>query len=307
MSCLPLLSRHRFPADTEAKKTVLRNDQERLKELGYYDGKADELFGPETQLAVEAFQAAHALQVDGVLGPNTRKDMYGESARRAPQSGTLTAEMLSDLTGRPEGEVKRFVEPLKETMKRYDITTPLRQQHFLAQVLHESMRLGRLEESFHYSPGRAVEIFEGRNGLSAHQLRKLARQGEEALANAVYGGKWGARNLGNNSPGDGWRFHGRGAMQLTGRDNYEAYHEALLERGEPRQILQNPGLVAELPLAIDVAGWFWSRNNLNELADANRVVAVTKRINGGRVGLQDRRELLRRAKRTLPAEGAALA
>lgn len=159
-----------------------------------------------------------------------------------------------------------FTAPLLETMAAYGIDTWLRQVHFLAQVLHESGRLRWLEEL--WGPTPAQQRYDNH------------------------------RYLGNTQPGDGYRFRGRGLIQLTGRANYQAYADAI-----GIDVVRQPHLVAEPPLAADVAGWFWDANGLSRLADADDVRAVTRRINGGTNGLADRRRLLKAAKvHLLPAE-----
>ncbi|WP_456426261.1 glycoside hydrolase family 19 protein [Rhodocaloribacter sp.] len=175
----------------------------------------------------------------------------------------LTADTLADLIApEPRARAEPFVEPLNETMRRYAVDTFRRQSHFLAQVLHESGRLRFLEEL--WGPTPAQERYEGR------------------------------ADLGNTRPGDGFRFRGRGLIQLTGRANYEAYG-----RDTGIDYVADPDAVAALPAAVDVAGWFWRKRNLNALADLNDVYRVTRRINGGLNGIADRIALLRRARSAL--------
>jgi predicted chitinase len=107
----------------------------------------------------------------------------------------------------------------------------------------------------------------------------------------------GRQDLGNVQPGDGQRFKGRGLIQLTGRANYADYGRAI---GREAELLDKPALVAEdAELCVDVAGWFWSKNQLNALADADDLSTLTRRINGGLNGLDDRRRLPGRAKALL--------
>ncbi len=176
---------------------------------------------------------------------------------------TLTADTLAEIIApEPRARAEPFVAPLKETMRRYAIDTFRRQSHFLAQILHESGRLRFLEELWGPTP---------------------VQQGYEGRA-----------DLGNTRPGDGFRFRGRGLIQLTGRANYEAY---TADTGI--DYVGDPDAVAALPAAADVAGWFWRRRNLNALADLNDVYRVTRRINGGLNGIADRIALLRRARSAL--------
>ncbi len=143
------------------------------------------------------------------------------------------------------------------------IDSPLRQAHFLAQIGHESGELRFREEI------ASGEAYEGR------------------------------ADLGNTQPGDGRRFKGRGLIQLTGRANYAEYGRAINREAE---LLAKPELVASDPeLCVDVAGWFWAKRGLNELADRDELTAITRRINGGLNGLEDRRRLYQRAKSLLGA------
>jgi putative chitinase len=160
--------------------------------------------------------------------------------------------------------IARFVEPLNACMTRYDISTPLRQEHFLAQIGHESGQL---------------------------------RYTEEIASGSAYEGR---RDLGNTQPGDGRRFKGRGLIQLTGRANYSAYQAALTETYPGIDLLATPEILAtDTTLAADVAGWFWSRAGLNTWADRDDVRHITRRINGGYNGLADRIDLLNRARRAI--------
>src|SRR5690606_35861256 len=156
-------------------------------------------------------------------------------------------------------KIDLYFEPLVAGMTRYEIVTPLRMAHFVAQIAHETA-------SFLY----AEEIADG----SAYE---------------------GRRDLGNLKAGDGRRFKGRGLIQLTGRANYQQYQQAC-----GVNCVDEPECVAEDPfIAVDVACWYWNKRNINRLADADDVKAVTKAINGGYNGLDDRMEYLARAKGVL--------
>ncbi|WP_234852471.1 glycoside hydrolase family 19 protein [Pseudoxanthomonas winnipegensis] len=157
-----------------------------------------------------------------------------------------------------------YAKPLEDACIRFGITTPLQHAHFLAQVAHESDGFATATE---YASGRAYE---------------------------------GRADLGNTKPGDGVRFKGRGLIQLTGRANYQAYSLDLY--GDDRCV-QNPAMVAQLPDAALAAGWFWKTRRLNELADQDNVLKVTRRINGGTNGLDDRTKRLAQAKKLIAALG----
>ena len=165
---------------------------------------------------------------------------------------------------------------LPEVMKRYEINTPKRLAHFLSQCGHESGGFKLFSENLNYSAEGLVKIF-GKY-FNAETAPAYARK-PERIANKVYANRMAN---GNEESGDGWKFRGRGLIQLTGCANYTAYDKAV-----PESVLENPDLVAGV-LALDSAGWFWNTNGLNKISDAGDVTAVTKRVNGGTHGLADR-------------------
>ncbi len=146
----------------------------------------------------------------------------------------------------------------------FKISTPLRMAHFLAQIAHESGELKHTREL-----GNAAYC-------QKYEVGKLAKM------------------LGNTQKGDGYRYKGRGLIQITGRANYQAYQDSRFCKGD---IMANPKLL-ELPLgAVKSAMWWWKEHGLNELADKDDILAVTKTVNGGTNGLQQRKEYLERAKK----------
>lgn len=165
-------------------------------------------------------------------------------------------------------------------MAKFDINTPQRQAEFLAQVAHESGGFKRLTENLNYDAAGLARVWPGRfsSGTGPNELaRDISRQPEK-IANAAYGGR-----MGNTAPDDGWKYRGRGLIQLTGRSNYAAAAAAL-----NLPLLDQPDLVATPDVAALTAAWFWSKNGLNRLADARDTRGITQRINGGTVGLDDR-------------------
>lgn len=161
---------------------------------------------------------------------------------------------------------------------------------FLGQVHVESGGFRSVVESLNYADTALIAMF-GRHRISVEDARKFGRRAgqqanQNALANILYGGEWGAKNLGNTQPGDGWRFRGRGLKQLTGRDNYRRFSRAWL--GD-ESLLLNPGRVAEPDGAVASAVWFWAVNGLNELADRGTAEQVTRVVNGAQNGLADRK------------------
>ena len=185
--------------------------------------------------------------------------------------------------------IDRYIIPLNDMLAEYQIDRPLRIAHFLAQVGHESSDLSAGRENLNYSARRLMQIFP--KYFKAKDAQSYERQPEK-IANSVYAGRLGN---GDEASGDGWRYRGGGPMQLTGRDNYAAYAE---DCGV--DVVADPDLIVEDPvLYIDSAGWFWDGRGLNTFADIDNILAVTKRINGGTIGVSDRRQRLALAKRAL--------
>lgn len=172
--------------------------------------------------------------------------------------------------------------------QKYAINTPKRIAHFLAQIHEESGGFTRFTESLDYTPQGLIKTF-GVNQISVSQANLYGRTSahkanQEAIANIVYGGAWGKVNLGNTQKGDGWKFRGRGLIQLTGRANYEAY-----KNYSGHNVISNPDLASRADIALDIAGWFWSvRYNLNPLADMGNINSITKKLNGGLTNLAER-------------------
>lgn len=207
---------------------------------------------------------------------------------------------LAALGARPD-DVRRYAVVLAEAMQRRGIDTLPRMAHFLGQVMHESGRLRRVEESLYYSAGRLLAVFP--RYFTAQEAQAYAMQ-PARIAARVYGGRMGN---GAEASGDGWRFRGRGLIQLTGRDNYAAYGEDV-----GVDLMADPDRVARLPYAADVAGWYWQRRDLNRWADRSQTPEdrraacghITRAINGGYNGLDDRLWLTLQAWHHLEASAA---
>jgi putative chitinase len=184
-------------------------------------------------------------------------------------------------------QARQFAAPLQQACDLYDLNTAQRQAAFVAQCAHESSLLIHLEEDLFYrDPTRLMKIFP--REIPSLGVANTLVGNRQGLANTVY-----ANRLGNGpySTGDGFKFHGRGLIQLTGRANYAA---AALDLGEP--YVEKPELVAEPSDACLTAVWFWARNRCNDLADASDIDGITKIVNGpGMEGAQERRDLYRRA------------
>ena len=163
-------------------------------------------------------------------------------------------------------------------MVKWGINTPLRQAYFLGQIAVESGRLSLVEERLSYAADRLMAVWPSRfptMGKAIQYSRQPAK-----LANSVY-----ANRMGNGAPetGDGFRYRGRGLKQLTGKSNYQAY-----QADTGNLVIAFPDLLLTPALAADSAGWFWSKNGLNALVDRCDVVGITRRVNGGQIGLLER-------------------
>lgn len=192
-----------------------------------------------------------------------------------------------------------WISPLQQAFLQYGIDTPRRQAHFIAQVAHESNGFKSLRENLNYSVDGLLKTF-SRQRVSEADAKKYGRTdlqpaSQQMIANTIYGGDWGSKNLGNIAQGDGWKFIGRGLIQLTGRANYTKANQTL-----QFDLVNRPERVADDNLIASLAAaWFWESNGLNILADKDDVVAITKKINGGLNGLDDRKKRLAVAKAAL--------
>ncbi|MGE0350421.1 glycoside hydrolase family 19 protein [Hydrogenophaga sp.] len=216
----------------------------------------------------------------------------------------MNASDLASLTARPETDVATWVQPIEAAMSEYGVDTPERQAAFLAQIVHESDGLARLEENLNYSASRLTAVWPHHFYLPPDDAgtREDASQYEhrpELLANLVYAGRLGN---GPSASGDGWRFRGRGLVQLTGRTLYT-------EAGEAMQIdlVNQPDLLLEPIQAARAAGWYWRRIDGNAAADQATPAAfqrLTVAINGDLIGQDHREALWRRAQTLLGVSGA---
>ena len=170
---------------------------------------------------------------------------------------------------------------LPETITKFELNTPLRLAHFLAQAGHESGGFKAVNENLNYGAKGLLGIF--KKYFPTEEKAKLYERKPEKIANLVYGGSMGN---GPETSGEGYKFRGRGYIQLTGKDNYKAFDAVVTE-----SIVDNPDLVAtKYPLLS--AAWFFHKNGLHKIADKGAtdavVTEVTKRVNGGTIGLADR-------------------
>lgn len=186
------------------------------------------------------------------------------------------------LTIMPRADYEKWIGPLNGAMAKHFVTTPLRVAAFVASVAEESVELTRVVENLMYtSPEQLRAAFPTHfDALDADDAWGYVKQ-PERIANRVYASRMGN---GPEASGDGWRYRGRGLLQLTGRTNYRAYgHE------------KDPESLAAPDLAADSAGWYWSGEGLNALADAGDFKGVTKHINGGYNGWTQRKAYYERA------------
>ena len=185
----------------------------------------------------------------------------------------ITAEQLKQLH---IGE--QWVDALNETFARFEISTPIRQASFIGQCGHECGSFKVLEENLNYRAETLMKLWKSR--FPTIEVANEYARNPKKIANKVYASRMGNRD---ESSGDGYRFRGRGCIQLTGHANYFHAGQACGE-----DFVMNPDLVATPKYAAMTAGWFWSTHKLNQYADGSDFLMMTKKINGGTIGLQDR-------------------
>ena len=166
--------------------------------------------------------------------------------------------------------------PLNQVFVKYDLDTPKRQAAFIGQCAVESANFTRLQENLKYSAQRLTQVWPSR--FPSIEAATPYANNPEKLANFVYAGR-----MGNLQDGDGWQFHGRGLIQLTGRENYEN-----CGNGIGVDLINDPDLLLTPQYAALSAGWFWGKRGLNALADTQEYGTMTRRINGGTTALEER-------------------
>ena len=240
-------------------------------------------FGPKTEEAVKLWQAAHGLTADGIVGDKTWAMIMGEEEHPQVQQQTAavansTGLKLQNLKGHIPDAVIAMIPAVAQ---KFQIDSALRLAHFLAQCGHESGGFRLTKENLNYSA-------KGLNGIFKKYFPTLEsalpyERKPEKIANKVYGGRMGN---GPEASGDGAKFCGRGYIQLTGKDNYTAFGKSIGE-----DVCVNPQVVAE-KYALLSAAWFFNKNKLHTMADGGAsdavVTSITKRVNGGTIGLPDR-------------------
>ena len=213
--------------------------------------------GALTISAIESFQQKIVAMTapDGVVSPNSTTLV---KLRSTMPAGFSSAKLKGTMINATDANIVKFASAVLAKMIARNISTPIRQLHFLAQVGHESGEL---------------------------------RYTEELASGAAYEGR---QDLGNTQPGDGVRFKGRGLIQLTGRANYQNYGKAigidLLTNNQWERVASDPDL------SVDVAAWYWNTHNLNQFADADDIATITRKINGGLNGYDNRKRIAARAR-----------
>ena len=193
----------------------------------------------------------------------------------------ITAEQFAHLFPRAQ-DPTGWAEAMNNVFPTYDINTPQRVPAFLAQCGHESGGWTVFEENLFYSAQGLMKVFP-KYFPTADLANAYAKQPEK-IANRIYGGRMGN---GPEDSGDGYKYRGRGPIQLTGKDNYRAFAKEMFDDWE--NLFENPDWVtADRDFALMSAIWFWNKNKLNVQADAGDIKLMTKKINGGYIGLEDR-------------------
>ena len=181
-------------------------------------------------------------------------------------------------------EVEAWCEELNKALPKYDITTDQRIAGFISQCAHESMDFTAMSENLNYREETLNKVFPRYFGPGKRNAAEYAKNPEK-IANYVYMDEFRTSKLGNTQPGDGWRFRGRGLKQLTGRDNYTRFakdYDMTAEEAAEWLETKEGALASAL--------WFWNTKNLNAVADTSDVTRLTKIINGGNIGLADRKQ-----------------
>ena len=244
-------------------------------------------FGPKTEEAVKAFQLKNGLTPDGIVGDGTwAKIMESGNTAPTPAPQPIAASPAPQVAGlkldKLKGHVPQIViDSIPEVASKFGINTPLRVAHFLAQCGHESGGFRLTQENLNYSAKGLMGIF--KKYFPTEAIANQYARNPQKIANKVYSNRMGN---GSEASGDGYKFRGRGYIQLTGKENYTAFGKSI-----GVDIPSNPDSVAST-YALASAAWFFSKNGLHKIADEGAsdvvVTKITKRVNGGTIGLPDR-------------------
>lgn len=203
-------------------------------------------------------------------------------------------------------DLRKYPKVLPVLKGEYNIKSNMEMVHFLAQIHHESAGLTRLRESLNYTPEGLTSGF-GSHRITAAQARNLGRKtgraaNQVAIANILYGGNWGLRNLGNREVGDGWKYRGAGPMQCTGRSNFARFNNELKRLCIDVDVVTHPEILAsDINLGLLHAGYYWKTNGISYVAQLewNTVLPnddtvgqwITRKINGGNSKIKERYRL----------------
>jgi putative chitinase len=242
---------------------------------------ADGNFGPGTEKAIKEWQTKNGLTADGIIGPASLEKLGLKLAAAVIKEDVLIPKGGPIDLGKLKGHIpEAVIVQIPTVMEKFQINTPLRLAHFLAQCGHESGGFKATQENLNYSADGLKKIFP--KYFPGNLAESYARNPEK-IASKVYGGRMGN---GKEETKEGYKFRGRGYIQLTGKENYTSFAKSIGE-----DTVANPDLVAT-KYALASAGWFFSKNGLNAIADRGAddatITAVTKRVNGGTIGLPDR-------------------
>lgn len=191
----------------------------------------------------------------------------------------LTLIQLKNIIPRNQN-VEDWYNALIKFMPQYNINTTKRIAAFLAQCAHESGEFSSTKENLNYRPETLVKLFGKYFDLATAQKYCAMPNKQEAIANRIYANRMGN---GNEASGDGYKYRGRGLIQLTGKDNYTRYAKSL--NGKLDEIVKQ---LETFDGCVQSACWFWNTNNLNRWADTGDILTLTKKINGGTIGIDDR-------------------
>jgi putative chitinase len=194
----------------------------------------------------------------------------------------MTNEQLAQL-----GIDSKWLQPLEDTFAKYDISTPQRQAAFIGQCAHESANFKVLQENLNYSAEGLMKTWPSR--FPTKEIADQYARQPSKIAGKVYNGR-----MGNTSEEEAAQFLGRGLIQLTGKENYANCGNSI-----GVDLIGNPNLLTDPQYAALSAGWFWNKKGLNSLADSSDIDTMTKRINGGTHGLDDRKAKIAKAEQVL--------
>ena len=239
-------------------------------------------FGPKTEAAVKGWQSAHGLTPDGIVGDATWAKMFAPKQEIATPVAQPAAPTVDFKLYSLKGHVPQaIIDQIPDTAARFGITTPLRLAHFLSQTSHETGGFRLFSENLNYGSKGLLSIFS--KYFKTIDKANSYQRNPEKIANLVYANRMGN---GDEKSGDGWKYKGRGALQTTGKSNYQEFANFM----KMPEIMSNPDLVAT-KFALASAGFFFKKNNLWSIcdrgADKGTVISLRKKVNGGLIGIDD--------------------